>query len=79
MSTVNVQPTTSARAAGNYALYGAGTRRAERHLEALEGHPWKGCYRQAYDGGVFYALGFGPLLSWVWSSFVRQARGGVKR
>lgn len=20
--------------------------------------------------GVFYALGFGPLLSWVWSSFV---------
>ena len=37
MSTVNVQPITSVRAAGNYALYGAGVWRAERHLEALEG------------------------------------------
>jgi len=43
MSTVNVQPITSVRAAGNYALYGAGVWRAERHLEALEGHPWRGC------------------------------------
>ena len=23
-------------------------------------------------GGVFYALGFGPLQSWVWSSFVAE-------
>ena len=28
--------------------------------------------RLTVGGGVFYALGFGPLQSWVWSSFVAE-------
>lgn len=68
--------------------------RSERRLEALEGrHTWTALGRLCLalvplaavllvigglTMGVFYALGFGPLLGWAWGSFTAASTWWAK-